>query len=153
MHTPSSDKAEQALSYFYRGYSCAQSVLAPFADELGLSEAQALRLAAPFGAGIGRMRLTCGAFSALCMVAGHLHGNEEGTAEGKARIYALTQELAARFRAEMGSLSCRELLGLDEHTPEPVTPEARTPEYYKGRPCMRCISFAAAQAAALMAKS
>ena len=145
-------RSEQALSYFYRGYSCAQSVLAPFAAELHLSEAEALRLASAFGAGLGRMRGTCGAFSALCMVAGWCHGNTEGTAEGKERIYTLTRALAERFRKEMGALECRELLHL---TPgqEPARPEERTAAYYEGRPCMKCISTAAAWAEELLAES
>ena len=42
----------------------------------------------------------------------------------------MIQELAGRFRAENGSIICRELLGLarPEGTPQA---EARTPEYYK----------------------
>lgn len=143
-------RSEQALSYFYRGYSCAQSVLAPFAAELHLSEAEALRLASAFGAGLGRMRGTCGAFSALCMIAGWYHGNTEGTAEGKERIYTLTRTLAERFRAEMGALECRELLHLAPGQ-EPARPEERTAAYYEGRPCMKCIATAAAWAEELVA--
>ena len=35
---------EKAIDYFHQGYNCAQSVFAAFAEELGLSEAAALRL-------------------------------------------------------------------------------------------------------------
>jgi hypothetical protein len=38
--------AEKALGYFHRGFNCAQSVFAAFAEEVGLSEELALRLAA-----------------------------------------------------------------------------------------------------------
>ena len=52
------------------------------------------------------------------------------------------QELAGRFRAENGSIICRELLGLarPEGTPQA---EARTPEYYKKRPCPELVALAA----------
>ena len=51
-------------------------------------------------------------------------------------------ELAGRFRAENGSIICRELLGLarPEGTPQA---EARTPEYYKKRPCPELVALAA----------
>ena len=44
------------------------------------------------------------------------------------------QEFARRFKAESGSIVCRELLKDVQTTPGGV-PEARTAEYYKKRPC------------------
>ncbi len=141
---------EKALAYFHRGFNCAQSVLAPFAEPLGLSEEQALRLAAGFGAGIGRMRLTCGAFSGLTLVAGHCQGNLSGHPEEKERIFALVRQQAELFTREFGTLSCRELLHLDEHTTEGARPSERTQAYYDARPCERCVAFCARAAAALL---
>lgn len=141
---------QDALDTFHQGYSCAQSVLAPFAEALGMSRPEALRLSSAFGAGLGRMRGTCGAFSSLCMVAGHCCGNTEGSVEGKERIYSLVRRLAGRFRAEFGTLSCRELLQLPENCEESATPSARTAAYYEARPCERCIAFCARQAAELL---
>lgn len=140
---------ERAVAYFMQGYSCAQSTLAALAPQLGLSADLALRLAAPFGAGLGRMRGTCGAFSALCMAAGCRYGNTEGNAEAKQRIYELTRALAAEFRAEFGTLLCRELLHLGEGE-EPARPEERTADYYAARPCARCIAFCARRAERLL---
>ncbi len=137
MNTP----APSALHYFHQGYSCAQSVLAPFAAELGLTEEQALRLAAGFGAGIGRMRETCGAFCGLTFVAGHCCGNLHGDAAEKERIFALVREQADLFRAEFGSLRCRDLLHLDEQIQEGARPGERTAAYYAARPCERCVTF------------
>lgn len=141
---------EQALAYFHRGFNCAQSVFAPFAKPLGLSEEQALRLASGFGAGIGRMRLTCGAFSGLTLVAGHCRGNVCGNPEEKERIFALVRQQAELFTCEFGTLSCRELLHLDEHTTEGARPSERTQAYYNARPCERCVAFCARAAAALL---
>ncbi len=135
------DKAPSALDYFHQGYSCAQAVFAPFAAELGLTEAQALQLASGFGAGIGRMRETCGAFCGLTLIAGHCQGNLHGDASEKERIFSLVRQKAGQFRAEFGTLRCRELLHLDESTQEGARPNERSAAYYAARPCERCVSF------------
>ncbi len=135
------DSSTSALGYFHRGYSCAQSVVAPFAAELGLTEEQALRLSSGFGAGIGRMRETCGAFCGLTFVAGHCQGNLHGDAAEKERIFSLVRENAAQFRAEFGTLRCRELLHLSEEAQEGARPGERTDAYYAARPCERCVAF------------
>ena len=53
---------EKALSYFKDKFHCSQSVLAAYADELGLTEEQALKIAACFNAGM-RKGEVCGACS------------------------------------------------------------------------------------------
>ena len=57
-----------------------------------------------------------------------------GDLQEKTAVYTDVQALANRFRQCHGSIVCKELLGLDrpEGTPRP---EARTPEYYRKRPC------------------
>ncbi len=130
-----------ALDYFHQGYSCAQAVFAPFAPRLGLTEEQALRLASGFGAGIGRMRETCGAFCGLTLIAGHCCGNLHGDAAEKERIFSLIREKANQFRTEFGTLRCRDLLQLDEQTQEGARPHERTAAYYAARPCERCVLF------------
>lgn len=141
---------EKALAYFHRGYNCAQSVFTPFAEQLGLSETSALLVSSAFGAGIGRMRGTCGAFSGLCMVAGFCRGNLTGDPADKEKIFALTRELAEAFRQEFGSLLCRELLHLNEGEEESARPSDRTAAYYAARPCERCVAFCAKQAERLL---
>lgn len=141
---------EQALAYFHNGYNCAQSVFAPFSARLGLSEEAALRFSSAFGAGLGRMRGTCGAFSGLCMVAGFCRGNLTGAPDDKERIFSLTRELAAEFRQEFGTLLCRELLHLREEEEESARPSDRTAEYYAARPCERCVAYCAARAERLL---
>ena len=51
---------EKALQYFSDKFHCSQAVLAAFAPELGLTEEQALKLGACFGAGM-RKGEVCGA--------------------------------------------------------------------------------------------
>ena len=146
-----STTAEQrALAYFHRGYNCAQSVFAAFAEDLGLSEELALRLSAGFGAGVGRMRGMCGAFSGLTMVAGYCKGNLTGVPEDKEVVFSLVRELAESFKAEFGTLTCRELLHLDEGVQEGARPNERTRAYYAARPCERCVAFCARKAVDLL---
>ena len=141
---------EKAIDYFHQGYNCAQSVFAAFAEELGLSEAAALRLPSAFGAGLGRMRGTCGAFSGLALIAGFKHGNLSPDPADKERIFALTRKLADEFRTEFGSLQCRELLHLPPDAEEGARPSDRTAAYYAARPCERCVAFCAAKAAEIL---
>ena len=64
------DRVKEAVELFMSGYNCSQSVVVPFADLYGFTREQALHMSASFGAGIGRMRMTCGAACGLFMLAG-----------------------------------------------------------------------------------
>ncbi|MFI3322799.1 MAG: C-GCAxxG-C-C family protein [Rikenellaceae bacterium] len=135
-------KKIEAVNLFREGYNCAQSVVVAFHNECGMSKEMAESIAAPFGAGIGRQREVCGAVSGMCLVLGatsHFDSNEKR--EGRATIYATTQELCAEFKAAHGSIVCREILKGGAST-YPM-PEERTVEYYAKRPCERCVEDAA----------
>ena len=120
---------------FKRGYNCAQSVLLAFGDLTGLEEDTALRLSSSFGGGLGRLREVCGAVSGGAMVLGLLRGYDDPSdSEAKKTHYRLIQDFADRFRAENGSIICRELLS-GVKVQEGNDPEQRTAEYYKKRPC------------------
>lgn len=136
-------RVERAKELFKQGFNCSQAVFAACADIYGIEdEALALRLSASFGGGIGRMRQTCGAACGMFMLAGLENGSATpGDAEGKKQNYALVQELAEIFKKENGSLICAELLGIAPRPQEP-TPEARTEEYYKKRPCVEMVASA-----------
>ena len=140
------EASTKALDYFHQGFNRAQSVFAAFADQVGMSEREALLFSSAFGAGLGRMRGTCGAFSGLCMVAGFCKGNLSGNPQEKEIIFSLTRELADSFKQEFGTLSCRELLHLDEEMESSARPNERTPDYYAARPCERCVAFCAQKA-------
>jgi hypothetical protein len=60
--------------------------------------------------------------------------DDPGDYEAKKAHYARVQDFARRFREANGSIVCRELLKGVEVAPG-LTPEARTAEYYKKRPC------------------
>ena len=136
-------RVEKAIALFKQGFNCSQAVFAACADIYGIEdETLALRLAASFGGGIGRMRLTCGAACGMFMLAGLENGSAiEGDAEGKKQNYALVQSLAEKFKQENGSLICSELLGIAPKPQDPA-PEARTEAYYRKRPCVEMVASA-----------
>lgn len=138
------ERVNLAVSLFKEGFNCSQSVVAAYADLYGFTREQALKMSASFGGGIGRMRQTCGAACGLFMLAGLETGCTEGhNREGKEANYILVQALAEEFRKRNGSLICSQLLGLDKDAETPATPEARTNEYYKKRPCVKMVEEAA----------
>ncbi len=111
--------ADEALRLFDEGFNCAQSVLASRAPALGIGRAEALRAAAGFGGGMGRLAGTCGAVSGAVIALGFAHGAVSGAdAAAKERTYETVRALVAEFRARHGSITCRELLGEDVSTPE-----------------------------------
>lgn len=136
------NRVEIAKELFHQGFNCSQAVFAACADIYGIDEPMALRLAASFGGGIGRMRQTCGAACGMFLLAGLENGSAiPGDAEGKKNNYTYVQHLANKFKDENGSLICAELLGIAPRPQEP-TPEARTEAYYKKRPCADMVASA-----------
>ena len=148
------DHAKLAHDNFKRGYNCAQAVAIAIADELGVDEERAARLASSFGGGMGKMREVCGAVSGALLVYGALRGNsdpEDG--EAKKQHYANVRAFADRFKAEHETIICRELLhniGLKKDIGG--DPEERTPEYYRTRPCVRFVETAATVLAEMLAE-
>ena len=137
-------RMKRAEELFMQGFNCSQSVATAFADVYGYTEEQMLRVSAGFGAGIGRMRLSCGAFNAMALLAGLENGSvTPGDREGKSANYMTVQQLAARFQEEHGSLICAELLKLKQDAPLSYEASERTAEYYQKRPCVKQIISAA----------
>ncbi len=137
------ERIKKAVELFKAGYNCSQAVLTAFADIYEIPEEVALRIAAPFGGGIGRMRETCGAACGLFLLAGLENGSVvPGDKVGKTANYGLVQELAGEFRRRNGSLCCRELLGLLELTSFSPVPDERTDPYYATRPCEKIVEEA-----------
>ncbi|MBQ2577484.1 MAG: C_GCAxxG_C_C family protein [Lachnospiraceae bacterium] len=136
-------RREAAMANFKNGYNCSQSILLAFADMIPVDRDILSRMASSFGGGMGRLREVCGSVSGMFMVAGFLYGYAgPETGQVKADHYARIQELARRFEEKHGTIVCREMLGLTVRHDVP-TPEARTQEYYKKRPCGEIIGDAA----------
>ena len=134
------DHGMKAAELFLDGYNCAQSVAVAFCDVTGLDVDFAAKLSSSFGGGMGRMREVCGAVSGMLMVAGLLYGYETpGDDVSKKEHYTRVQYLAGKFREEVGSIVCREILKNPSSDPNP-TP--RTAEFYAKRPCARMVMLA-----------
>ena len=90
------------------------------------------------------MREVCGTVSGALLVLGQLCGyTDPKDPKAKTDHYHLVQEFARRFREINGTIICRELLK-GVRTKPGNDPEARTPEYYAARPCLRHVGEAAA---------
>ncbi len=137
-------RAERAKEYFLRGYTCSQAVALAFRDVCGVDEVTLSKITLPFGGGMGRLRLTCGGVSGMVAVVGLVFAEGQPSAENKKEVYAIVQELSARFKREYGSLICGELLS-GAKIPVEIGGEAenRTQEYYQKRPCVEMVAFAA----------
>lgn len=135
-----SQRQRQAEELFRSGYNCSQAVIGVFCDKLGLDFDAVMKLSEGFGGGMGRMRLTCGAVSGMTMAAGALLSRGAGSGDTRAAVYSKVQELTELFKEMNGSIICAELLGLNSGEKQPSAPEARTEQYYKKRPCIRCVT-------------
>ena len=140
-------RKEKAMQSFLNGYNCSQCMILAFEDVIkdhsDIDIEMALKIASPFGGGMGRLREVCGSVSGMFMILGYIKGySEPENYEGKKELYEHVQELAKRYEAANGSIICRELLGLTEKRQE-ATPEKRSEEYYKKRPCTEKIGSAA----------
>ena len=86
--------------------NCCQAVLVAFADKLGKSEDDLLRLGSGFGSGMATMEGTCGALVGAIMVSSLL------SAEGEARNNS--RAIMSRFKELCGGATiCRDLKGIE----------------------------------------
>lgn len=137
-------RAEKARQYFIEGYTCSQAVVMAFIDLINLSEEQAIKVSLPLGGGLGRLRLTCGALTGASLVVGMIFGKNEISEENKMDVYEKVREISKRFVEKEKTLNCKELLELASLEVETGgTPEKRTEEYYKKRPCAKIVYSAA----------
>lgn len=133
-------KEEQAVDIFKQGYACAQAVAGAFCEELGLSLEKALEISCAFGAGFSLNRNTCGALSAMGMVVGAVIGDH--TPQAKKQVYTCVKELTRNFENNFKSTQCSVLLkNVSRKSSE--KPMERDEQYYKERPCIALISYAA----------
>ena len=112
-------KVEEAVACFEGGFNCSQAVCSTYAEQFGLDRETALKIAAGFGGGMGRLAETCGVVSGAFMVIGLQHGaTQADDKESKEQAYEQVRSFAEQFTIRHGSLVCRELLECDISTPE-----------------------------------
>ena len=114
----SAQKKREALSRFSGPYNCCQSVVMPWAEELGLSPENLASLGAGFGGGMGRLQEACGAFTGGVMVLGAHFAHD------KELCYEKVRSLGEAVKERFGTLHCSGLLNIDM---------SDTDEYQKAR--------------------
>lgn len=130
----------KAAELFLQGYNCAQAVAVAFCDVTGLDPNATAKMVSSFGGGMGRLREVCGAVSGMFFVTGQLYGYSVPDDRQKMELYQTVQALAEEFKAQHGTIVCRELL---KNPPSDPNPSPRTAEYYAQRPCARFVYLAA----------
>ena len=112
---PAVDNVDLSVARFGKGHSCAQAVFSVFAEQMGMDYQTAVKLTSGFGGGMG-LGSVCGAVTGSFMAIGLKFGGTEPKA--KEQTSKLVREFAERFKAQHGSVNCRDLLGCDLNTPE-----------------------------------
>ena len=111
---------EKASMYFEQKYHCSQAVLAAFANELGLTEQQALKLGGCFGAGMCKGEV-CGACTGALMALGLKHGQcDVDDLASRKKTNDVTVSFLDEFQKTNGSYICRELLKCNLATQEGI---------------------------------
>jgi C_GCAxxG_C_C family probable redox protein len=108
------DHYSDAVELFKSGFHCSQAIFAAFSEEYGFPKETALKLACPFGGGIGGYGRTCGALTGAIMVIGLKYGSSVATdIEAKTRSRLKTRKLIETFEKAHQSCNCNDLVGFD----------------------------------------
>ena len=97
--------------------NCCQSVFSAFANDFGMDESMAIKVASGFGGGMSRGE-TCGAVTGAYMTIGLKYGNSVTPSEAKVITKQKVQTFNDLFIKKHGSLLCKELLGVNISVPE-----------------------------------
>lgn len=107
-------RVEETITRHDKGYNCAQAVACTYCDKVGVDEETMFRMTEALGLGMGGMLGTCGAVSGACVLAGMKRstGNIEAP-NSKAESYKLSREITQKFMEQNGSLTCKDLKGVE----------------------------------------
>lgn len=107
------NKKEQAVELHGKGYNCAQSVVCPFCEDLGIDVQTAFKLSEAFGGGMGtfsdlRRSIRHGQVIGMKQSDGNLD-----KPKSKSQSYKLMKEATNKFLEMNQSTICREIKGMD----------------------------------------
>ena len=107
-------RVEETIARHDKGFNCAQAVACTYCDLVGVDEETMFRMTEALGLGMGGMQGTCGAVSGACVLAGMKRstGNLEAP-NSKAESYKLSREITQKFLEKNGSLTCKDLKGVE----------------------------------------
>ena len=110
---------EKAVKFYKEEFNCPQAVLCAYADELGLDQETALKIASPFGGGIARTGKICGAITGGLMVIGMKNWSDgDNREDSKAKVYEMSRQFMNEIEKRNNTLNCEELLGISVSTAE-----------------------------------
>lgn len=111
----------RATEHMANGLVCSESVLLATCQEFGLDVDENVipKIVYAFAGGIGNTGAVCGAVVGATMSIGLIKDRGE-TLEEMMSVIGLAAEFRKRFEAEMKTINCRELTGLDLTNPEGI---------------------------------
>ncbi len=100
----------EVMGGFSAGRNCAESLVLPFAAALGQDSAMIMKMATPFGAGIGGRRDLCGMITGGTLIIGLAYGRTSPTdAEQKSLAYKKAADYYRWFK-ERQQVKCSEIV-------------------------------------------
>lgn len=109
-----SERVNKAAELHKKGYNCAQAVACAYCDMVNADEKEVFRMMEAFGLGMGDMKCTCGAVSAMVALVGMKNSDANlDTPKTKGATYKQVKELTAKFREMNGSVICADLKGIE----------------------------------------
>jgi C_GCAxxG_C_C family probable redox protein len=103
------DAGIRAGEFHKMGYNCAESVFLTFRELLAPEvDENFVRIATPFGGGLGRAGCLCGALSGAVIMLGLAKGRTTYKVSRR-ESYVLSHDLEKGFREKFGSACCRTL--------------------------------------------
>lgn len=115
------DVGNRAVELFDSGYNCAESVLLALSESMGDAKDGSVvpRIATPFGGGVSRNGMICGALSGGILFTGLRLGRKDA-GQPRDPSYDQTDSLLRSFADRFGACDCRTLTGIDFKNPEEV---------------------------------
>lgn len=109
------DHLAEANELFRSGLNCSQAIVAVFSEEHGFPAETALKIAYPFGRGMGGCGHTCGALTGAMMVIGMKYGTASQNETDKMKLAReKTRRLIEIFESEHGTTLCNDLTSFDQ---------------------------------------
>ncbi|MBT3200054.1 MAG: C_GCAxxG_C_C family protein [Phycisphaerales bacterium] len=131
--------SDTAAEKFLAGCNCAQAVILPFYDQIGMDEQTARDVACGFGGGMAGRQEICGAVSGGVMVIGMMLGKDADPDRVLVReTYTKSDEFIARFEAVHNTANCLQLL--DGHVFSTEEGRAAIKELdLRNKVCLQCV--------------
>lgn len=100
---------KSALEYHKEGFNCAESIFLAFRERIAPDfSVEAVRMATPFGGGLGYSGCLCGALTGSVMILGIVKGRTTPDVPRK-EPYSLSNEFHNRFKGKFNATCCRVL--------------------------------------------